>query len=89
MRAIILSVALALTMPLVPSTAAADGHNCAQLRSTVLNNVPLTTRSLPYASLSCAAISELHLFLTSNSHRSSSYTSQRIEAVFRREGLIR
>lgn len=66
----------------------ADGHSCNQLRQSVQNRVPLQIRNLPYAALDCGAISEIH-FLTSNRSYSTGFLQQRIEAVFRREGLIR
>lgn len=89
MRAAILSLTLALALPLIPVAANADGHACDQLRNLVRNNVPPISRNLPYDSLDCAAISEIHLLATANQHLSSFRLNQRIEAVFRREGLIR
>lgn len=89
MRSLILTLSLALAVPMMPTMATADGHSCNQLRQGVLNRVPLTTRNLPYHALDCAAISELHLLLSRSGTYTSNYLSQQIEALFRREGLIR
>ena len=89
MRSLILTLALSVALPMVPTMAAADGHSCNQLRSSVSNRAPLQTRNYPYHALTCAAISELHLLLIRSSSYSNSYLSERIEAVFRREGLVR
>ncbi len=89
MRSAIFTLSLALALPLFPVAALADGHACDQLRNLVRNNVPAVSRDLPYDTLDCAAISELHLLTTANQHLSSFLLNQRIEALFRREGLIR
>lgn len=88
MRFAILSLSLALAMPLIPGTANADAHSCSQLRQGVLNSVPLRSRNLPYALLDCGAIGEIHLLVTTNRHIGEYQINQRIEAVFRREGII-
>lgn len=89
MRSLILTLSLAMALPMIPSMASAENHSCNQLRQGVINGVPLTVRNLPYAALPCSAISELHLLIVRRSSYSNSYLSDRIEAVFRREGLIR
>lgn len=89
MRSLILTLTLALALPLIPTMASADSHSCNQLRQNVYNRVPLQTRNYPYGALSCAAVSELHLLLIRSNSYSNSYLTQRVEAVFRREGLIR
>lgn len=89
MRSILFTLALAMAIPVVSSGAAlADGHSCNQLRNTVRNAVPSTTRHLPYNALNCAGISEIFLLISNQSH-STRFVTQRIEAVFRRENLIR
>jgi uncharacterized membrane protein YeiH len=88
MRTILFALSLAVAAPVMTTTAAmADGHNCGQLRQTVLNRVPATLHNRPWAALSCAGVSELHILLitSQNNHR----ISQQVDAVFRREGLIR
>ncbi|ABD53474.1 hypothetical protein [Jannaschia sp. CCS1] len=89
MRSLILILSLALALPMVPTMASADAHSCNQLRQGVVNRAPTNARNLPYAALRCSAISELHLLLNRANSYSNSYLTQRIEAVFRREGLIR
>lgn len=86
MRSILFALSIAVAIPAMSTTAAmADGHSCNQLRQSVVNRVPATLHNRPWAQLSCAGISELHILLiTSNNH-----ISQRVDAVFRREGLIR
>lgn len=89
MRPLILTLSLALALPMMPTMAVADSHSCTQLRQSVVNRVPLTSRNLPYDALACSAISELHLLLNRRGSYSNSYLTQQIEALFRREGLIR
>ncbi|OAN79889.1 hypothetical protein A8B78_11645 [Jannaschia sp. EhC01] len=89
MRSLILTLSLALAVPLMPTMATADSHSCNQLRQSVVNRVPPVSHNLPYGALSCAAISELHLLLIRGGSYSNHYLTQQIEAVFRREGLIR
>lgn len=90
MRSTILTLSLALALPLLPAAAHADAHsNCNQLRQNVFNTVPLMSRDLPFGALDCAAIGEIHLLVTQGGHYSDFQKNQRIEAVFRREGLIR
>lgn len=88
MRSILFALSIAVAMPAVSTTAAlADGHSCNQLRTSVRNTVPLTIRNLPYALLNCGAIGEIHLLSTNRSY-SASYLEGRIEAIFRREGIV-
>jgi len=90
MRSAILTLSLALALPLIPVAAHADAHDtCNQLRNTVYNSIPVMSRDLPFAALDCAAIDEIHLLVTSGVRYSDFQKNQRIEAVFRREGLIR
>jgi hypothetical protein len=91
MRTLILTLSLALALPMIPVMAQAGSHSdtCSQLRQSVVNRVPPVSRNLPYGALDCSAISELHLLLNRGSSYTNSYLSERIEAVFRREGLIR
>ena len=88
MRFILFTLTLAMAVPALSTTAAmADQHNCSQLRQTVLNRVPATLHNRPWGALSCAGISELHLLLiTSHNHNN---IADRVDAVFRRENLIR
>lgn len=89
MRSLILTLSLAMALPMIPTMASATGHDsCTQLRSTVRNAVPLQIRNLPYHALACPVISEIYL-LTTNRSYSHSFLSERIEAVFRREGILR
>ena len=88
MRSLILTLSLAAALPLMPTMAAADGHSCNQLRQTVLNSVPATLHNRPWAALSCAGISEIHILLLTN-HSSGHRLDQQVDAVFRREGLVR
>jgi hypothetical protein len=68
--------------------AQADAHSCTQLRSSVSNAVPGISRNLPYDALDCAAISEIYLLTTTRRNLTQYSMNQRIEAIFRREGLI-
>ena len=70
-----------------PFAAPADSHSCDQLRLSVENRVPAISRDLPYAALDCAGISELHLLLL-RFDGTQFQLNQRIEALFRRYGLI-
>lgn len=88
MRPIIFTLGLALALPLMSVQAQADNHSCNQLRSTVLNGVPVQLRNLPYGGLDCAGISEIHLINVQYSNQSGEHI-RRIQAVLRRYGLIR
>lgn len=88
MRSVILSLSLAMALPMVPTMASATAHDCNQLRNQVRIAVPGDVRNLPYAGLDCNAIGEIHL-LNSAHAGNHNFLSQRIEAIFRREGLIR
>lgn len=89
MRPILFALSLAMAVPALSTTAAmADSHSCNQLRLSVNNAVPPRIRNLPYHALDCGVIAEIFL-LTSNRSYSRSFLSERIEAVFRREGLVR
>ncbi|WP_224817184.1 hypothetical protein [Hasllibacter sp. MH4015] len=89
MRSIVLTLSLAMALPMIPTVAAADSHSCNQLRQTVFNRAPSISRDLPFGALTCDGISAIHLLLI----RRNTYTpfdmNQRIEAIFRGEGLIR
>lgn len=90
MRRLLAPLALIAAVPMVPTMAAADSHSCAQLRQTLINQAPITTRNLPYGALSCTAVSHLHLLVVRGiSNTSAGRLEDRIEAIFRREGLIR
>ncbi len=89
MRSLILTLSLAMALPMIPSIASADSHSCNQLRQTIFNQAPATTRNLPYGALTCAGVSEIHLLIIRRSTYSSTQLESRIEAVFRGEGLIR
>jgi hypothetical protein len=83
-----LLLALGLSIALLPQPAAADKHTCGQLRGNVDAMIPAMSRDLPYEQLDCAGISELYLLLVQ--FDGPDFTlNQRIEAVFRRYGLIR
>lgn len=87
MRNILFVLSLAIAVPALTTTAAlADGHNCNQLRQTVLNAVPATLHNRPWASLSCSGVSQIHLLVRTGYN---SRLMNQIDAVFRREGLIR
>lgn len=88
MRSLILTLSLAVALPMIPTIASADNHSCNQLRNTVVNAVPLQIRDLPYHALPCTVVSEVYLLTTIRSY-SHGFLSERIEAVFRREGLVR
>jgi hypothetical protein len=84
-RRLIAACLAAATLPFGP--ALADSHTCGQLRLSVEDRVPAMSRDLPYAALDCAGISELHLLLVR--FDGSAFTlNQRIEAIFRRYGLL-
>jgi hypothetical protein len=51
------------------------------------DRVPAMSRDLPYAALDCAGISELHLLLV-RFDGTAFQLNQRIEALFRRYGLL-
>jgi hypothetical protein len=89
MRSLLLGLSLAAALPMIPSMAAADGHSCNQLRQTVFNRAPLTTRNLPYAALDCHGISQIYALITLRNTNTHGRLENRIEAVFRRSGLIR
>jgi hypothetical protein len=72
---------------LVATAAQADRHTCDQLRLSVVDRVPAMSRELPYDALDCAGISELHLLLV-RFHGPTFTLNQRIEAIFRRYGLV-
>jgi hypothetical protein len=74
-------------MTVIPVSAGADSHTCGQLRLSVENRVPTISRDLPYAAMDCAGISELHLLLV-RFNGTTFNLNQRIEAVFRRYGLV-
>lgn len=80
-------IAACLALCLLPMSAAADNHTCGQLRLSVENRVPAISRDLPYAALDCAGISELHLLLV-RFDGTAFNLNQRIEALFRRYGLV-
>lgn len=83
-----LAACLAMTLSASLSFAAqADSHTCGQLRLSVEGRVPAISRGLPYDALDCAGISELHLLLL-RFDGSLFMLNQRIEAVFRRYGLV-
>ena len=89
MRKAIFIIALGLTAPMMAATtASATAHDCQQLRNTVRNSVPGDVRNLPYHAINCNVVGEIHLLATANGHRHS-WLSDRIEAIFRREGLLR
>ncbi len=89
MRSLILTLALSVALPMVPSMASATSHSCNQLRQTIFNTAPAQTRNLPYGALTCAGVSEIHLLLIRRGNYSVGTLEARIEAVFRGEGLIR
>ena len=82
-------LALAFALPLTATSASATAHDCAQLRQTIFNLAPPTTHDLPYAALTCAGVSQIHLILLTAGSQGQSRLALSIEAVFRREGLIR
>ncbi len=89
MRSIILTLTLALALPLIPTTADATAHSCNQLRQTIFNQAPPNTRTLPYGALNCHGVSQIHLILVTNNHQNQGRLTAQIEAVFRSQGLIR
>jgi len=84
----IFTLGLALALPFATAEANAASHERNQLRSTVLNGVPVQMRNLPYHGLDCAGISEIHLINVQYSNNSGEHI-RRINAVLRRYGLIR
>ena len=87
MRSIFFTLSLAMAVPAFSTTAAlADNHSCSQLRQTVINTSPATSRNRPWAALSCNGVSEIHLLLLT---RHNNRVGAQIDATFRREGLIR
>ena len=89
MRNLILTLSLALTLPMIPTLASAQTDNCAQLRQTIVNTGPIQARNLPYGALTCDGVSEIHLLIIRRNSYSNAELVSRIEAVFRGEGLIR
>ena len=81
------AVCLAVATVLQPTGAVADTHTCDQLRLSVEDRVPAISRDLPYDALDCAGISELHLLLL-RFDGTAFLLNQRIEALFRRYGLV-
>lgn len=79
--------AAALTAAIAGNGALADSHTCDQLRATTEGRVPAISRDLPYDALDCAGISEVFL-LTNGFDGTRLDLNRRIEAVFRRYGLI-
>jgi hypothetical protein len=81
---------VALTLALVPlgTPAQADKHTCDQLRASVEASLPRIARDLPYDLLDCAGISEVYLLLL-RFDGTAFMLNQRIEAIFRRYGLVR
>jgi hypothetical protein len=82
-----LATAACLALCMLPHAAHADRHTCDQLRLSVENRVPAISSDLPYAALDCAGISELHLLLV-RFDGTLFQLNQRIEALFRRYGLL-
>jgi hypothetical protein len=78
---------LCLAAILVAQPAFADRHSCDQLRGNVAALLPAMSRDLPYERLDCAGISEVYLLLL-RFDGTRFMLNQRIEAVFRRYGLI-
>ena len=90
MRSLLMTLILATSLPMMPTVASAQSHGCSQLRQTVINRAPLTTRNLPYDALSCRSISLAYaLVVRPSSNGSVGRLEDRIEAIFRREGLLR
>ncbi|MGP1356628.1 hypothetical protein [Roseicyclus sp.] len=81
---------IALTLALVPpgTPAQADKHTCGQLRASVEASLPRIAHDLPYDLLDCAGISEVYLLLM-RFDGTAFMLNQRIEAIFRRYGLVR
>ncbi|MEJ6390933.1 hypothetical protein [Gymnodinialimonas ulvae] len=89
MRKIALGLSLAMALPMIPAMATANTNGCHQLRLTVENRAPLTLRNLPYDALSCGGISQIYSLIVLRSTNTHGRLEDRIEAVFRRQGLIR
>ncbi len=85
MRRILLLLGLAAAA--VPAPLAADRHDCDQLRALVDSRLPAVSRELPYDLLDCHGISEIYLLLV-RFDGTIFELNQRIEAVFRRYGLV-
>ena len=82
------ALALGAALSAIGATLAlADSHSCDQLRLTTEQRVPGISRDLPYDALDCAGISEVFL-LTNGFDGTVLELNRRIEAVFRRYGLI-
>ncbi|QBY02324.1 hypothetical protein E2K80_17570 [Rhodophyticola sp. CCM32] len=90
--ALALIAALALALPIsVPAAQAQGAHECSgQLIRSVEARLPRLNHDIPVQALSCAGIVQIY-FLLDQSNRGEiqrNYLRQRINAVFRREGLI-
>jgi|GEM_PF-3440893 len=83
LRVLAIGAALCLT----PASAVADRHSCDQLRLLVDSRLPAISRDLPYDALDCDGISEVYLLLV-RYDGTLPMLDQRIEAIFRRHGLI-
>jgi hypothetical protein len=83
---ILFAMTFALACPALP--AKADQHTCDQLRASVEASLPAIARDLPYDRLDCAGISEVYLLLM-RFDGTAFMLNQRIEAIFRRYGLVR
>ena len=88
------AIALALTAPIaLPSIALAQTDACSeQLVRNVEMRMPRISEGLDIRDLSCLGITQIYFLLDNDSDRFGvplTRTRQRIEAVFRREGLFR
>ena len=86
MHRILFTIALSLLSLTTPAQAVQ--HTCGQLRASVEAALPGMSRDLPYDQLDCAGISEIYLLLV-RFDGTVFMLNQRIEAVFRRYGLVR
>ncbi len=80
-------LAIGAALCLLPISAGADRHSCEQLRLLVESRLPAISRDLPYDALDCDGISEVYLLLV-RYDGTLLMLDQRIEAIFRRYGLI-
>ena len=85
MRLALLGLCLAAMLSTQP--AIAESHSCDQLRGNVAALVPAMSCDLPFYRLDCAGISEVYLLVV-RFDGTRFMLNQRIEAVFRRYGLI-
>ncbi|MEM8882374.1 MAG: hypothetical protein AAGC82_17435 [Pseudomonadota bacterium] len=89
MRIALLAFALCLSAPAFANSPNPQSDCSSQLLASVIADLPLIARDLDPRQLSCLGLTQVFLIQTSGNLRTRFEQLQDIEAVFRREGLIR